>query len=84
VSISFRLGRAGYDASVLGRHGSDFDDDDLVVAGEIQRALIGLDRHTTAIQLLRRQAGPLVDPDVGLAEREVCVLALTPAVAPPR
>jgi DNA-binding CsgD family transcriptional regulator len=78
LSISFRLEFAVYDAYVLARRGTDFSDDDLAVAGQVQRALIGLDRHVAVVRQLRDPGGP-VDPGAGLTTRELCVLGLMAA-----
>jgi DNA-binding CsgD family transcriptional regulator len=74
IAISYRLNGASHEAYILGRARTDFDDDDLVVAHHVQRALIGLDRHVSTI----RQLGglPTAIIDVGLTARETSVLAL--------
>lgn len=78
LSITYRLDAGLYRAYVLGRSGSDFTDDDLVVAGQIQRLLIGIDRQLTLIGQLTQQAGagPV---DAGLTARESAVLRLVAA-----
>jgi len=77
VAISYRLNGAYHQAYVLGRARTDFNDDDLVVARYVQRALIGLDQQITTI----RQLGGLQSAvtDLGLTARETSVLALLAA-----
>ena len=79
LSISLSLGSGGYDTYVLGRQGSDFTDDDLLVAGQVQRALIGLDRHIAIVRLLHDQGRGQAHPDAGLTSRELGILGLTAA-----
>ncbi|HEY5980314.1 MAG TPA: LuxR C-terminal-related transcriptional regulator [Microlunatus sp.] len=74
LSICFRLGPQSYDTYVLGRHGSDFSDDDLMVATLVQRVLIGLDRHLAVVGELRRRGRPPVS-DLGLTLQERVILA---------
>jgi DNA-binding NarL/FixJ family response regulator len=80
LSMDLRLGSgsAGYATYVLARQGSDFNDDDLAVAGQVQRALIGLDRHIAVVRQLRGESGHLAS-DAGLTTRELCVLKLMSA-----
>lgn len=75
LSISYRLDGAMHRAFVLARGGCDFDDDDLVVAGYVQRALRAMDYQ---IELLARlQTGQIsTATDVGLTGREITVLQL--------
>ena len=74
LAINFRLSRHVYHAYVLARPGTDFSDEDLAVAGQIQRVVIGLDRQ---IGLYRRlSGGPAPGVDAGLTPRELTVLSL--------
>lgn len=75
LSICFRLGPQGYDTYVLGRHGSDFSDDDLMVATLVQRLLIGLDRHVAVVDDLRRRRSCPPVSDLGLTRQERVILA---------
>ncbi len=79
LSINLSLGSGVYKTYVLGRQGSDFSDDDLLVADQVQRALIGLDRHIAIVRRLHDRGNGQVHPDVGLTSRELCVLGLTAA-----
>jgi DNA-binding CsgD family transcriptional regulator len=79
LSINLSLGSGDYNTYVLGRQGSDFSDNDLLVADQVQRALIGLDRHIAIVRQLRDRGNGQVHPDVGLTSRELCVLGLTAA-----
>jgi DNA-binding CsgD family transcriptional regulator len=78
LSITYRLSGYAYRAFVLGRSGSDFTDDDLVVACQIQRLLIGLDRQLSMIDKTRL-ASPCAYADVGLTARELAVIELVAA-----
>lgn len=78
LSIAYHLEPTRHGVYVLGRSGSDFSDADLAVATQIQRALIGLDRHVLVLRRLRRP-GAGVDLDAGLTGRETCVLGLLAA-----
>ena len=82
VAISYRLSGASHQAYVLGRAGTDFSDDDLVVAGYVQRAIIGLDRQVSMIRRLGGVRSTVVD--LGLTARETTVLALLAAGYPNR
>ena len=73
LAINFRLSRCVYHSYVLARSGSDFTDEDLAVAGQVQRVVIGLDRQ---VGLFRRLNGSDQAVDVGLTPRELSVLAL--------
>jgi len=75
LAINFRLSRHVYHTYVLARGGTDFTDEDLAVAGQIQRVVIGLDRQ---VCLYRRLAGTDQSRGVeaGLTPRELSVLAL--------
>ena len=75
LAINFRLSRCVYHSYVLARSGTDFTDEDLAVAGQIQRMVIGLDRQ---VGLYRRLTGsdPCRGVDAGLTPRELSVLAL--------
>jgi DNA-binding CsgD family transcriptional regulator len=73
LAINFRLSRCVYHCYVLARSGSDFTDEDLAVAGQIQRVVIGLDRQ---VGLFRQLNGIDQIVDVGLTPRELSVLAL--------
>ena len=75
LAINFRLSRQVYHTYVLARGGTDFTDEDLAVAGQIQRVVIGLDRQ---VNLYRRLAGSAQTQGVeaGLTARELSVLAL--------
>lgn len=75
LAINFRLSRNVYHSYVLARAGTDFTDEDLAVAGQIQRMTIGLDRQ---VGLFRRLTGSDPDQgvDAGLTPRELTVLAL--------
>jgi len=75
LAINFRLSRHVYHSYVLARGGTDFTEEDLAVAGQIQRVVIGLDRQ---VGLYRRLAGTAQTRGVeaGLTARELSVLAL--------
>ncbi len=75
LAINFRLSRHVYHSYVLARGGTDFTEEDLAVAGQIQRVVIGLDRQ---VGLNRRLAGTAQSRGVeaGLTARELSVLAL--------
>jgi DNA-binding CsgD family transcriptional regulator len=75
LAITYRLRGGLYQAYVVCRGGSDFTDDDLVVARQIQRALMGLDRQITLVSQLTKRTG-LRQVDVGLTDREFAVLGL--------
>ena len=86
LAINFRLSRHVYHTYVLARGGTVPTDEDLAVAGQIQRVVIGLDRQ---VGLYRRLAGTVQTQGVeaGLTARELSVLALlaeglpTPVIA---
>jgi DNA-binding CsgD family transcriptional regulator len=78
LSITFRLDGCICQSYVLGRSGTDFTDDDLVVAREIQRLLIGLDRQVTMINHLTQDASRS-DVETGLTARECDVLRMIAA-----
>ena len=82
IAISYRLSGASHQAFVLGRARTDFDDDDLIVAQYVQRALIGLDRQMSIMRQLSGSQGVVVD--LGLTARETSVLALLAAGYPNR
>ena len=82
IAISYRLSGASHQAFVLGRARTDFDDDDLIVARYVQRALIGLDRQMSIMRQLSGSQGVVVD--LGLTARETSVLALLAAGYPNR
>lgn len=77
LSISYRLSGRAHEAYVLGRTGSDFSEDDLVVARYVQAAMIGLDRQVALLRQLGDRRSAAVD--VGLTGRESSVLALLAA-----
>ena len=83
LAINFRLSRHVYHTYVLARGGTDFTDEDLAVAGQIQRVVIGLDRQ---VGLYRRLAGAAQARGVeaGLTARELSVLALLAEGLPPQ
>jgi DNA-binding NarL/FixJ family response regulator len=78
LSITYRLDGRSYQAYVLGRSGADFSDDDLVVAREIQRLIVGVDRQLTVVRRLT-QAAPTPYVDADLTSRELAVLGLVAA-----
>ena len=78
LSINFRLTRSGYRAYVLGRSGTDFSDDDLSVAQQIQTAIVGLDRQTSLVRRMFQRSRTLC-VDAGLTGREFAVLGLLDA-----
>ena len=80
VAISYRLSGASHQAYVLGRAGTDFSDDNLVVARHVQHTIIGLDRQVSMIRQLSGVRGAVVD--LGLTARETSVLALLAAGYP--
>lgn len=83
VAISYRFARTpAHQTYVLGRDRTDFDDDDLVVARYVQRAVIGLDRQVSLMQQLGGLQGAAFN--VGLTGRETNVLALLTAGHPNR
>lgn len=75
LAINVRLRGTRCHAYVIARAGTDFTDEDLAVARQIQRALIGLDRQ---VSLYHRLTGAdrEIGHDAGLTPREVSVLAL--------
>jgi DNA-binding CsgD family transcriptional regulator len=81
LAINYRLDGAMHRAFVLGRGGRDFSDEDIVVAGYVQRALVALDAQTRLVA--RLGSGPEststalgVAADAGLTGRELAVLQL--------
>ena len=82
VGISYRLSGQSHQAYVLGRARTDFDDDDLIVARYVQRALFGLDRQISTMRSLSGMQSAVVD--LGLTARETSVLALLAAGYPNR
>lgn len=77
IAIGYRLSGRSHQAYILGRAGTDFTDDDLVVARCVQRALMGLDRHVALLRQLSDLPGAAFD--AGLTGREASVLALLAA-----
>lgn len=75
LAINYRLGRNVYHSYVMTRSGTDFTDEDLVVAGQIQRAVIGLDHQVVVYQRLTGTT-PTRAVEAGLTPRELCVLDL--------
>lgn len=75
VAIHTRLGRNLYHCYVISRSGTDFTDDDLAVAHQIQRVVIGLDRQVSHFERLTT-AGRDVGVDAGLTTRELTILSL--------
>ncbi|GAA3705133.1 hypothetical protein GCM10022204_23220 [Microlunatus aurantiacus] len=75
LAINYRLGSRVYHSFVLARSGTDFSDEDLAVAGQIQRVVIGLDRHIVWYRQLTGSA-PGREVEAGLTPRELTVLAL--------
>ena len=76
LSISYRLGGVMHRAFVLARDGRDFDDDDLVVAGYVQRALRAMDYQIELLARLQQTGQISPATDVGLTGREITVLHL--------
>ena len=77
LSIVYRLDGHQQYAFALARGIRDFDDDDLVVAGYIQRSLRSLDQQCAALRKLTEGSGSLeVGSDLGLSGRELAVLQL--------
>ena len=79
LSISYRLSGVMHRAFVLGRDGRDFDDEDLVVAGYVQRALRALDYQINLLDGLKSSDRISKAIDVGLTGREIAVLELVGA-----
>lgn len=75
LSIPYRLNGVAHRAFVLGRARRDFDDDDLVVAGYVQRALQALDHQIELVAGLAPRGAEAGD-DFGLTGRELAVLRL--------
>lgn len=78
LSISYRLEGPSYCTYVLGRGGLDFDDEDLVVAQHVQRALVGLHRQIVLLNGLL-SISTSSRSDAGLTARERAVLSLLAA-----
>ncbi len=77
LSLHYRLEGHSYSTYVLGRGVTDFSDDDLVVAGFVRRALVGLDRQVALLRRLLGDRSPSTQPvDLGLTGRELAVLGL--------
>ena len=74
LSMLYRSDVFKYRTFVLARGGRDFSDDDLVLAGYVQRSLVTLDRQATVLHKVRCQPSAVVDLD--LTGREVAVLTL--------
>jgi DNA-binding CsgD family transcriptional regulator len=75
LSIPYRLNGVAHRAFVLGRGRRDFDDEDLVVAAYVQRALRALDHQIDLVAGLAPR-GAEVGDDFGLTGRELAVLRL--------
>lgn len=75
VAINVRLGRTHYHSYVISRSGTDFTDDDLALATQIQRVVIGLDRQIADFRRLTA-TGREVGVDAGLTVRELTTLSL--------
>lgn len=75
LAINYRLGRHVYHSYVMTRAGTDFTDEDLAVAGQIQRAVIGLDHQVVAYQELHGTTKAR-GVEAGLTPRELCILNL--------
>jgi DNA-binding CsgD family transcriptional regulator len=70
LSIPYRLAPFQHRAFILGRHGDDFSDEDLQLAGRIQTLLLLLDRQCAVLQRCSAQTA------IPLTGRERAVLAL--------
>ncbi len=77
LAISYHLDGPAYKTYVLGRGSMDFDDDDLVVAAQVQRVLIGLGRQVAVLRQVDHDTS--VATDLTLTGRELAVLALVAA-----
>ncbi|GAA1830181.1 response regulator transcription factor [Microlunatus capsulatus] len=73
LSVVYRQHGPTHRAFVLARGGSDFSDDDLVVAQVVQRSLAALDHQVAVMQRMTR---PAAAADLGLTGRELAVLQL--------
>lgn len=76
LAINYRLAGSTYSTYVLGRGRIDFTEDDLVVAGYVQRALTGLDRQITLVRAVTDARAEQSGGGAGLSERELAVLGL--------
>ncbi len=73
LSIAYRHNGPMHRAFVIARGGSDFSDDDLAVAGVVQRSLVAIDHQVAVMQ---RMTGARTGTDLGLTGRELAVLQL--------
>lgn len=79
LSITYQMDGRMHRAFVLGRTCRDFSDDDVVVAGFIQRGLLALDAQTSLLSRLHEQSSTsALDAvtDTELTGRELAVLQL--------
>lgn len=75
LAIHVRLGRTLYHCYVLHRSGTDFSDEDLALATQIQRLVIGLDRQVVLYHRLT-SSGRDRAVDAGLTVREQTIVSL--------
>ncbi len=75
LAINVRLGSTLYHSYVIHRPDIDFSDDDLALAAQIQRLVIGLDRQVALYHQLSGQGRELW-VDAGLTVREHAIMAL--------
>lgn len=76
LTLYYRRDCAAATFFVLARGGRDFDDDDLTLAGYVQRSLVTLDRQTRVLRAAEDEGGNGCRPDLGLTGRELAVLQL--------
>lgn len=77
LSIPYRLHQHNFGAFVLGRPDVDFDDEDLELAGHLQRLIRGLHRRTSPVARASRPAGRCSAAErAGLTATELAVLTL--------
>jgi DNA-binding CsgD family transcriptional regulator len=77
LAIPYRLSGRTHQAYVLARTGSDFADEDVVLARHVQKVLTAVDEHVCLLRDLGRLTGVAID--VGLTGRETTVLGLVSA-----
>ncbi len=84
--INYRLDGPMHRAFLMGRGGRDFSDDDLLVAGHVQRAVVALDVQSRLVSRLSAVDRRLPDSigDLSVTGRELAVLQLLAEGQPTR
>ncbi len=79
LSINYRIDGLNYRTFVMARGGRDFSDEDVTVAGFVQRGLLALDAQTSLLARLQEQSSTTAldaVSDTELTGRELSVLQL--------